>query len=79
LWVSFLAVNEHACGGVVDGWFLALPVGLALDDELVGGGDEPVDGGLGYLTSDFRVSMTSMTGRRAFAADCRGRLIFLCP
>jgi hypothetical protein len=32
---------------VVDGWFLALPVGRSFDDEFVGGGDEPVDGGLG--------------------------------
>jgi len=40
--VSFLVVNGHA-----DGWFLAAPVGLAFDDEFVGGGDEAVDGGLG--------------------------------
>src|SRR5262252_1505656 len=44
--VSFLVVNGHA-GGVVDGWFLAAPVGLAFDDQFVGGGGEPVDGGLG--------------------------------
>src|SRR5512132_4345488 len=44
--VSFVFVNGHA-SGVVDGWFLAAPVGLAFDDEFVGGGDEPVDGGLG--------------------------------
>src|SRR2546430_17685170 len=43
--VSFLVVNGHAGG--VDGWFLAAPVGLAFDDELVGGGGEAVDGGLG--------------------------------
>src|SRR5512135_3869947 len=45
---SLLVVNGHACsvaGG--DGWFLAAPVGLAFDDEFVGGGGEPVDGGLG--------------------------------
>ena len=30
-----------------DGWFLPAPVGLAVEDELVGGGLEPVDGGLG--------------------------------
>src|SRR6266567_2833687 len=41
--VFFLVVNGHAG----DGWFLAPPVGLAFDDQLVGGGDEPVDGGLG--------------------------------
>jgi hypothetical protein len=34
--VSFLFVNRHA-GGVVDGWFLAAAVGLAFDDEFVGG------------------------------------------
>jgi hypothetical protein len=28
---------------------LAAPVGFAFDHQLVGGGDEPVDGGLGYL------------------------------
>ena len=44
--VSFLVVNGFAAG-VVDGWFLAAPVGLAFDDQLVGGGDEAVDGGLG--------------------------------
>ena len=36
--ISVLAVNGHA--GVVsvfDGWFLAAPVGLAFDDEFVGG------------------------------------------
>jgi hypothetical protein len=43
--VFFLVVNGHAAG-VVDGWFLAA-VGLSFDDEFVGGGDEPVDGGLG--------------------------------
>jgi len=44
--VSFVFVNGHAAGGV-DGWFLAAPVGLSFDDEFVGGGGEPVDGGLG--------------------------------
>jgi hypothetical protein len=44
--VSVLWVNGHA-SDVVDGWFLAAPVGLAFDDEFVGGGDEAVDGGLG--------------------------------
>ena len=44
--VSFLVVNGLA-GGVVDGWFLAAPVGLSFDDQFVGGGGEPVDGGLG--------------------------------
>jgi hypothetical protein len=76
--VSFLVVNGLACAGF-DGWFLAAPVGLSFDDELVGGGDEPVDGGLGYLTTTFRVSETSMTPRRVCAGGRRGRLIFLCP
>ena len=44
---SVLVVNGHAGGAVAEGWFLAAPVGLAFDDELVGGGGEPVDGGLG--------------------------------
>ena len=44
--VFFLFVNGHAAG-VVDGWFLAAPVGLSFDDEFVGGGGKPVDGGLG--------------------------------
>src|SRR5215831_12380794 len=44
--VSFLFVNGRAVGAG-DGGFLAAPVGLALDDELMGGGDQPVDGGLG--------------------------------
>src|SRR6185437_3653968 len=44
--VSFLAVNR--CGaGFGDGWFLAVPVGRAFDDEFVGGGGEAVDCGLG--------------------------------
>src|SRR6516165_8569862 len=43
--VFFLVVNGLAV--VVDGGFLPPPVGLAVDDEFVGGGDEPVDGGLG--------------------------------
>jgi hypothetical protein len=45
--VSFLVVNGHVGGAAVDRWFLALPVGRSFDDELVGGGDERVDGGLG--------------------------------
>src|SRR6516162_180297 len=44
--VFFLVVNGLAVV-VVDGGFLLPPVGLAVDDEFVGGGDEPVDGGLG--------------------------------
>ena len=44
--VSSLFVNGHAAG-VVDGWFLAAAVGLSFDDEFVGGGGKPVDGGLG--------------------------------
>ena len=40
--VSFLVVN-----GLADYWFLAAPVGLAFDDQFVGGGGEAVDGGLG--------------------------------
>src|SRR5215469_17174339 len=44
--VSVLLVNGHA-GSVADGRFLAATVGLSFDDEFVGGGDEPVDGGLG--------------------------------
>ena len=44
--VSFLLVNGLAVE-VADCWFLAAPVGLAFDDQLVGGGGEPVDGGLG--------------------------------
>jgi hypothetical protein len=44
--VSFSVVNGLAVG-VADCWFLAAPVGLAFDDQLVGGGGEPVDGGLG--------------------------------
>ena len=44
--VSFLVVNSRA-SGAVDGWFLAAPVGLVFDDQFVGGGGEPVDGGLG--------------------------------
>src|SRR5580698_6755128 len=43
--VSFLVINGRAGGA--DGWFLAAAVGLAFDDELVGGGGEAVDGGLG--------------------------------
>src|SRR6516225_2344465 len=42
----FRVVNGLAGGGA-DDWFLAAPVGLAFDDEFVGGGGEPVDGGLG--------------------------------
>ena len=30
-----------------DGWFLPVPVGLAVEDQFVGGGLEPVDRGLG--------------------------------
>ncbi len=44
--VSVLLVNGHAVV-VADGGFLAAPVGLAFDDEFVGGGGEAVDGGLG--------------------------------
>jgi hypothetical protein len=47
--VSFLLVSGSGAAG--DGWFLAAPVGLAFDDEFVGGGDEAVDRGLGYLYS----------------------------
>src|SRR3954454_16920296 len=36
-----------AVGGGGDGGLLSAPVGLAVDDEFVGGGLEPVDGGLG--------------------------------
>jgi hypothetical protein len=44
----FCSVNGHAgVVAVVNGWLLAAPVGLAFDDQLVCGGDEPVDGGLG--------------------------------
>ncbi len=43
--VSFLVVNGRACGAA-DGWFLAAPVGLAFDDQLVCGGGEPAGGGL---------------------------------
>lgn len=39
--VSFLVVNGLACAGP-DGWFLAAPAGLSFDDDLVGGGGEPV-------------------------------------
>jgi periplasmic divalent cation tolerance protein len=46
--VFFLVVDGHA-GGVVDGWILAAPVGIAFDDQFVGGGGEPVNGGLGEL------------------------------
>ena len=34
-------------GSAVNCWLLAAPVGLAFDDEFVGGGGEAVDGGLG--------------------------------
>src|SRR6516162_2309979 len=44
--VSVVVVNGQAAV-VADGGFLAAPVGLSVDDEFVGGGDEPVDGGLG--------------------------------
>jgi hypothetical protein len=72
-------VNGHAVG-VADGWFLAAPVGLSFDDEFVGGGGEPVDGGQVYLYSACgnpawsvlgccgRVSMTE-------AAACDGCLL----
>jgi hypothetical protein len=39
-----LGVKAVAAG---DGRFLALAVGLAVEDEFVSGGLEPVDGGLG--------------------------------
>src|SRR5947209_7335291 len=38
---------KGAVGGGGDGGLLASAVGLAVDDEFVGGGLEPVDGGLG--------------------------------
>ncbi len=52
--VSVLLVNWHAGVGVgfrpVAGFWrcrvLAASVGVAFDDEFVGGGDEPIDGGL---------------------------------
>ena len=44
--VSFLVVNGHVVWAADDG-LLAVPVGLAFDDEFVGGGGEAVDGGLG--------------------------------
>jgi hypothetical protein len=37
--------SGHA--GVGELWSLLPPVGLAFDDELLAGGGEPVDGGLG--------------------------------
>ena len=40
-------VGQGVVVGVGDWWLLALPVGLAVEDEFVGGGLEPVDGGLG--------------------------------
>jgi hypothetical protein len=40
-------LGVKAAAGVGDGGLLALPVGLAVEDEFVGGGLEPVDGGLG--------------------------------
>src|SRR5712691_4689817 len=67
---SFLLVNGHAgVVPVVDGWFLAAPVGLSSDDEFVGGAGEPVDGGLilhQCLTADSRL------GRRAFTGEGHG-------
>jgi hypothetical protein len=44
--VSFLFVNGLAVGAA-DCWFWAAPVGLTFDDQVVSGGGEPVDGGLG--------------------------------
>src|SRR5262249_53501984 len=45
--VSWVGVNGHAGVGVGVLGFLASAVGVAFDDEFVGGGDESVDGGLG--------------------------------
>lgn len=42
-------VNRRA--GAVARRFLSAPVGLSFDDEFVGGGGEPVDGGLGEQAS----------------------------
>ena len=56
--VSFVFVNGHAAG-VVDGWFLAAPVGLSFDEEFVGGGGKPVDGGLGEQGSAMMASHSS--------------------
>ena len=45
-WSLFSWSTKHAAG-MADGWFLAAPVSLSFDDGFAGGGDEPVDGGLG--------------------------------
>jgi hypothetical protein len=45
-----------------DGWFLPAPVGLAVEDEFVGGGLEPVDGRLGEQGSAIRASHSTGTG-----------------
>ena len=66
--VSVVLVNGNAMV-VADGGFLAAPVGLAFDDQFVGGGDEPVDGGLGeqrvghHLTVPAPSSASALPGR----------------
>ena len=45
--VMFAVLGWLVKAAGVEGASLALPVGLAVEDEFVGGGLEPVDGGLG--------------------------------
>jgi hypothetical protein len=65
-------------GDFASGSFVG-PVAGAVHEDLVAGVDEPVEQGLGYLTTTLRVSETSITARRVCAGGCGGRLIFLCP
>jgi hypothetical protein len=61
-----------------DGGFLPLPVGLAVQDQLPGGGLEPVDGGL--ASSGSAISAIHSAGSRlevvmVAAARCRSTMI----
>jgi hypothetical protein len=57
----------------------AHPVGGAVDPDDDAPVQQSVQGGRGYLTTAFGVSMTSMTARRVFITERGGQLIFLCP
>jgi hypothetical protein len=61
--------------GIGDSWLLALPVGLAVEDEFVGGGLQSVDGGLGEeCVGHLAEPLNRFTIRRG--NRCRGAVSF---